>query len=77
MEAYVKHLRKSKKASVAGALEVRRGCKMKLERLLGPDEEVPTGTIKNFELDSRCDVKPMEGFEQGTKLSIHFLKGLL
>ena len=26
-----------------------------------------TGTIKNFELDSRCDVKPMEGFEQGTK----------
>ena len=41
MEAYVKRLRKSKKASVAGALEVRRGCKMKLERLLGPDEEVP------------------------------------
>ena len=26
-----------------------------------------TGTIKNFELDSRCDVKPIEGFEQGTK----------
>ena len=25
------------------------------------------GTIKNFELDSRGDVKLMEGFEQGTK----------
>ena len=68
MGAYLECLRKSKKANVAGAVEVRRGYKTKLERLPGPDQEVPHRHGKNFGLDSRCDGKPLESFDQGTKI---------
>lgn len=40
VRAYFKGSRNSKKANVAETLEVRRGYKMKLEKLQGPDQEV-------------------------------------